>query len=96
MNNKDFISALSRQSGFTTRVTQQLVDALVGQMSASLEEGTPVAIANFGTFDVKKKLERVIVNPATGQRLMTPPKLVVAFKSGPALKDYIQEKGGKA
>ena len=94
MNNKDFISALSRKSHFTTRVTQQLVDALVGQMSAQLEEGTSVSIANFGTFDVKKKLERIIVNPASGQRLMTPPKLVVSFKPGSALKDYIHEKGG--
>lgn len=96
MNNKDFISALARRSRFTTRVTQQLVDAVVGELSARLEEGTPVAIANFGTFDVKKKLERIIVNPATGQRLLTPPKLVVAFKSSPALKDDIQEKGGRS
>ncbi|MBQ7443613.1 MAG: HU family DNA-binding protein [Bacteroidaceae bacterium] len=96
MNNKDFITTLSRQCRFTTRVTQQLVDALVGQMSAHLEDGTPVTINTFGTFDVKKKLERVVVNPATGQRLMTPPKLVVTFKAGASLKDYIQEKGGTA
>lgn len=95
MNNKDFISSLARQSHFTTRATQQLVDALTTEISAQLEEGLPVVISNFGTFDVKKKLERVIVNPATGQKLLTPPKLVVTFKPSVLLKDSVQEKGGR-
>lgn len=93
MNNKDFISDLARKSGFTTRVTQQLVDALVSEISSQLEDGTPVAIANFGIFDVKKKLERVFVNPTTGQRLMSPPKLTVNFRPSQTLKDDV-EKGG--
>ena len=95
MNNKDFISNLARQSGFTTRVTQQLVDALVGEISSQLEDGTPVSISNFGIFDVKKKLERLFINPATGQRLMSPPKIVVNFRPSQTLKDYV-EKGGQS
>ena len=95
MNNKDFISNLARKSRFTTRVTQQLVDALTGEMSSQLEDGNPVIVINFGTFDVKKKLERICVNPSTGQRLMVPPKIVVNFKPSQNLKDYL-EKGGQS
>ena len=43
----------------------------------------------FGNFEVKKRLERVIVNPTTGQRMLVPPKLVVAFKPSQILKAKI-------
>ena len=50
-------------------------------------------MANFGNFEVKKKLERVMMNPATGQHMLVPPKLVLSFKPNPTWKDQIK-KGG--
>ena len=39
------------------------------------------------TFEVKKKLERVSVNPVTKQRLLIPPKLMLTFKPSAGLKE---------
>ena len=39
-----------------------------------------VQLAGLGTFEVRKKMERIIVNPGTGQRMLVPPKLVLGFK----------------
>ena len=43
-------------------------------------------------WEVKKKLERVVVNPATKQRMLVPPKMSVSFKVAPVLKDKANEK----
>jgi DNA-binding protein HU-beta/integration host factor subunit alpha len=52
-----------------------------------------VLVTNFGTFETKKKMERVFLNPATNQRLLVPPKLVLSFKPNQTWKDKL--KGGK-
>ncbi len=43
--------------------------------------------------ETKKKMERVIVNPSTGQRMLVPPKLVLSFKPNQTWKDKL--KGGR-
>jgi len=60
-------------------------------MTQELQDGNTVAIQSFGAFEVKKKLERVSVNPVTQQRLLIPPKLVLSFKPSITLKRQIQE-----
>jgi SPBc2 prophage-derived DNA-binding protein HU2 len=52
-----------------------------------------VAVSGFGTFEVKKRLERVMVNPATGLRMLVPPKLVLNFKPATMIKVQVK-KGG--
>jgi len=64
-------------------------------MSDCFQEGDSVQMANFGNFEVKKKLERVMVNPTTGQRMLVPPKLVLAFKPNPTWKDKIKKGGAE-
>lgn len=56
-------------------------------MTQELQDGNTIAIQGFGSFEVKKKLERVSVNPVTQQRLLIPPKLVLSFKPSITLKD---------
>lgn len=90
MNNKEFITELSRILNCTSRDATQMMNALVSEMTEQLEDENQIAVQGFGTFEVKKKLERVVVNPTTRQRMLVPPKLVVGFKPGTALKDRIQ------
>ncbi|MBR0273187.1 MAG: HU family DNA-binding protein [Bacteroidaceae bacterium] len=95
MNNKEFISALSQKEGLLQRDAQKMVNLLVAELSAQFENGNTLTVQNFGQFEVKKKLERVVVNPSSGQRMLVPPKLVLNFKAYPALKERTQ-KGGEA
>lgn len=80
MNNKEFITTLSQKSDYSTKDTTTLVNTLVELITNQLEEETSVQITGFGSFEVKKKLERILVNPQTKQRMLVPPKLVVNFK----------------
>lgn len=70
MNNKDFISELSQREGYNLSNTQKLVGAIVDAMADSFQEDNSIMVANFGTFEVKKKMERIMTNPATQQRML--------------------------
>ena len=80
MNNKDFTSELSRRLGYTIKDTSELMSSLLSDMTQELQEGNVVTIQGFGTFEVKKKAERITVNPTTKQRMLVPPKLVLAYR----------------
>ena len=91
MNNKEYIADLAQQSGYTQTDTQKMVAAVIEQMGNSFEEGNSVLIPNFGTFEVKKRLERIIVNPGTQQRMLVPPKLVLNFRPKESVKDKLNK-----
>ncbi len=91
MNNKEYIAELAQQSGYTQTDTQKMVAAVIEQMGNQFDEGDSVFIPNFGSFEVKKRLERVIVNPGTQQRMLVPPKLVLNFRPMDAVKEKLNK-----
>jgi DNA-binding protein HU-beta/integration host factor subunit alpha len=93
MNNKQFIADLAQRMGFTSQDTQKMMYQLIDAMGDTFQEGNVVAVQNFGSFEVKKKLERIMVAPTTGQRMLVPPKLTLNFKISPTWKDQIKNGG---
>ena len=87
MNNKEFISELSRRLSYNNKETTKLVSSVLNIMTQELQEGKTIAIQGFGTFEVKKKMERISVNPSTQQRMVIPPKLVLTYKPSITLKE---------
>ena len=61
MNNKEFIQRLSSRLGYTVSDTQRMVTNVIDKMSDGFQEGHSVSIPGFGSFDIKKKLERIMV-----------------------------------
>ena len=95
MNNKDYIAELAQQTGYSQDDTQKMVRKVIDAMIAEFEEGEMVSIPNFGTFEVKKRLERVVVNPTTRKRQLGPPILVLVFRPVAAVKEKLKN-GGEA
>lgn len=93
MNNKEFIAELAERSGYTAKETQVLATNLINAMADTFQEDNAVLVPNFGVFETKKKMERIMVNPSTGQRMLVPPKLVLNFKPNQTWK--AQLKGGQ-
>lgn len=90
MNNKEFIGNLSEQLNLSGKETEKLVEALTTCMAESIDEDTTLSIQGFGNFEVKKKADRIVVNPSTKKRMLIPPKLVIGFKPSPILKEKAQ------
>ena len=91
MNNKEFIAQLATKTGFTQTDTQQMVRTLISEMKLHLEDGDTIQINGFGSFEVKKRLERIVVTPGTQQRMLVPPKLVLNFKPKASIKENLKK-----
>ena len=87
MNNKEFTSELAERLGYTIKDTSDLIGSLLSSMTQELEEGNVIAVQGFGSFEVKKKAERISINPASKQRMLVPPKLVLSYRPSNTLKD---------
>lgn len=92
MNNKEFIAELAQRTGYSRTVAQSFVRTAIDAMADCFDEGDSVSLTSFGTFEVKKRLERVVINPSTGQRMMVPPKLVLNFRPTSSIKDKLKGK----
>lgn len=90
MNNKEFLAALSKKTGYRADATQSIVRTTFSTVIDMIVDGESVTLSRLGTFDVKKRLERVINNPGTGQRMLVPPKLVVNFKPVSSAKEKMK------
>ena len=93
MNNKSFISELSQRLGYTQDDAQKMVNTVIDSMNDAFQKGDVVTIPKFGTFEVKKRLERIVVNPGTKQRMLVTPKLVLTFRPIAAIKEKLKNGG---
>lgn len=89
MNNKEFIAEVAQRRGYKNSLTQKLLSTVLSALGDSFMEGDSFQVPGFGTFEVKKKMERIMVNPVSGQRMLVPPKLVLGFRPNSTWKDKI-------
>ena len=93
MNNKEFVAALAATTGYSLTDTQKMVVNVVNAMSDRFQEGDAVLVPNFGAFEIKKKMERIMVNPTTMQRMLVPPKLVLGSRPATSWKEEVRKAG---
>lgn len=93
MTNKEYIFALSEQTGYAPEETAKMLRSVIERMGMAFDEGENVFIPGFGTFEIKKRMERVMTNPGNGQRMLVPPKVALGFKPVAAVKEKIKVKG---
>lgn len=87
MNTKEFLMELSNRTGLSSEETASCMALLVEGMADQLCNSNVISIQGFGTFEVKKKNERIIVNPASHKKMLVPPKLSLDFKPSVNLKE---------
>ena len=86
MDNKKLIDKISTNLGRSKEDVSKLLEAFAGVLRERCSEMDSVQVPGFGTFEPKKRDERVMVQPSTGKRMLVPPKVVVGFKISNVLK----------
>ncbi len=86
MDNKLLVEIVAESLGRSTTALDQYLQALAGTLRARCSEMDSVVVPSFGTFEPKKRNERIMVNPSTGKRMLVPPKVVLGFKVSKVLK----------
>lgn len=92
MNNKEFINELASRSDLSVSDTTDKVNKLVSVITERLKANDSITITGFGQFEVKKRMERVSVNPTSGMRYLVPPKLTLSFRQSNTLKEKLNPK----
>lgn len=87
MKSKEFIAELSKKLSKSPEETSELIDLFLADITQELVDGKDIYLPELGTLEIKKKAERISVNPSTQQRMLIPPKLVLAFKPQNRLKE---------
>lgn len=90
MNHKEFVATLSGKCEMSVKDTEKCISDLLSVMEDTLTSDKSISISGFGVLQVRKKMERVSVNPSSGQRMLIPPKLVLNYKPSALLKDKVK------
>ena len=69
----------------------ELVDAMIEEISVALTKGEQVKLSSFGTFNLRRKEERVGRNPKTGVEVPITPRTVLSFNASNILKKRVNE-----
>lgn len=93
MNHKELINELAARTGWSGQEVAEALSALSAVVSSRLVDNDTVYLQGFGQFEVKKKAERVSVNPSNGKRYLVPPKLVPVFRPGTTVRNKLKTLG---
>lgn len=91
MKNKELVTELATRLGWTAQEVTETLSVLGSVVSSRLVDNDTIYLQGFGQFEVKKKAERISVNPANGKRYLIPPKLVPVFKPGVTVKNRLKD-----
>lgn len=89
MDNKQYITRLSRRATLNYKETQQLVSSAITMITEVLAQDDLLAIPAFGTFETEKKDEYIAVDGNSGQRMLYPPSVIAKFTPGTILTKSI-------
>ena len=91
MKNKELVTELATRLGWTVQEVTETLSVLGSVVSSRLVDNDTIYLQGFGQFEVKKKAERISVNPANGKRYLIPPKLVPVFKPGVTVTNRLKD-----
>jgi Bacterial nucleoid DNA-binding protein len=91
MNKSELAAAIVAKTGFTKKVSEQALNAVIDVISDALKAGDKVQVVGFGTFEVRNRPARTARNPRTGEEIKIKPSKAPVFKAGKALKDIVNK-----
>src|SRR5919106_6098795 len=75
----DLAEAVVRKVGLPRNESQELVELVLAEISASLARGDSVKLSSFGSFGIRQKGERMGRNPKTGDEVPITPRRGLVF-----------------
>jgi len=92
MNKAELINAVAASADVSKKDAEAVITATLDAVTKALKQGDKVQLVGFGSFEVKKRAERIGRNPKTKESIKIPASKVPTFKAGKALKDVVAKK----
>jgi nucleoid DNA-binding protein len=90
LTKKDLIELVAKKANLTNKAARDSVQAMLNGIRDSLKRGEKVVITGFGTFSIRKRVERVGRNPKTGERMTIDARKAPGFTPGKTLKRIVR------
>lgn len=90
MNKAGLVEVVHEIVGGTKVQSEQVVDAIIENITSTLKKGDDVSIAGLGIFSAKTRAARTARNPRTGDTIQVPAMRVPKFRAAKALKDAVK------
>ena len=90
MTKRELIEIVSKKANLTNKAAKEAVQAIINSIRDSLKRGEKVVITGFGTFSVRKRIERVGRNPKTGEKITIAARKAPGFTPGKTLKKAVR------
>ena len=79
------------QIGFSKNISETLLEDIFELILNNLIENKKLKIAKFGTFELRKKKERIGRNPKTKESKIISARNVILFKPSKEFKNFINQ-----
>ena len=89
MDNKKFTETLSARLDISLSSVNGMIEAMTQEMVKITSNLDGIVVPGFGVFEPRLREERISVHPASGKRLLVPPRIYLSFKTSPVLKQKI-------
>ena len=94
LTKKDIVNSIYMQIGFSKKISETLLEDVFQIIINSIILNKKVKIAKFGTFELRKKKQRIGRNPKTKEIKIIKERNVVLFKASKDLKKFINSNDG--
>jgi nucleoid DNA-binding protein len=91
MRKAEIVQRIAQELACTTARAEAAVAAILSTIKASLQQGEPVSLRRFGTWQVHDKQAHVGRNPKTGATAPIAARRVVRFTAGQPFKQAVEE-----
>lgn len=91
MNYFELLTALAQKLQMSKTEVAKRLEETTAVITAELVKGNVVSIMNFGALEVKKRQERLSIQPSTGKKLLVPPKMVVKYRVSTSFNKKLKE-----
>jgi DNA-binding protein HU-beta len=91
MNYSELLAVLANRLQLPKTEVEKRLDETTAIISAELVKDNIVSVTSFGSFEVKKRQERISIQPNTGKKLLVPPKLIIRYRPSVSLNKIIKE-----
>ena len=91
LTKKDIVNSIYLQIGFSKNISENLLEDFFEIILENLIKNQKVKIAKFGTFELRKKNQRIGRNPKTKENKVINARNVILFKASKEFKQYINK-----
>jgi len=85
VNKAQLVKAISLRTQLPSSQAEAALNATLAAITQALQDGEPVVLVGFGTFETRTRAARSGRNPKTGEAIEIASSVVPAFKPGKTL-----------